>query len=114
MAVEKAYGEVGINMGILGALLESPGDYTLRANYNSDAFNINWAGFNPTSLSAAKTYVVDLARPYGFNNYYLGAEAPTVRWASPWLNAIRDSNYGDFLDEAAEQIVVNMTYWQKT
>jgi len=113
-AVEKAYGEVGLNMGIIGALLESPGDYSQRANDNSDAFLINWSGFNTIYLNNAKQYVVNLAKPYGFNNYYLGAEAPNVRWASPWLNAIRDSNYSDFLDEAAEQIEANMTWWNNT
>lgn len=113
-AVEKAYREVGIDMGIIGSLLESPGDYSQRANDNSDPFTINWLGFNPIYLNAAKTYVVDLAKPYGFSNYYLGAEAPNVRWASPWLNAIRDSNYGTFLDEVAEQVVANMTYWKNT
>ena len=101
-------------MGIIGALLESPGDYSRRTNDNGDPFTINWSGFNPIYLSNAKRYVVDLAKPYGFANYYLGAEAPNVRWASPWLNAIRDSNYGTFLDEAAEQVVANMTYWKKT
>jgi O-glycosyl hydrolase len=112
-AIEKAYHEVGINMGIIGSLLESPGDYSQRRNDNDDPFAINWNGFNPEYLKAAKRYLVDLAKPFGFSNYYLGAEAPNVRWASPWLAEIRRHDYNRFLDEVAEQVLANVTWWKE-
>src|SRR5260370_27516891 len=87
VGIDKAYKQVGINTGIIGSLLESPSDYKHAQNDNDDPFTINWRGFNADALKSAKKYVVDLARPYGFTKYYLGAEAPNIRWASPWLAA---------------------------
>jgi O-glycosyl hydrolase len=114
IAIEKAYREVGINMGTIGMLLESPGGWEQRRNDNSDPFTINWKGFDATGLKNARRYLVDLARPFGFTNYYLGAEAPNVRWWSPWLAAIRMQDYGRFLDEAAEQVLATVTFWKNT
>ncbi|HEV3330985.1 MAG TPA: glycoside hydrolase family 30 beta sandwich domain-containing protein [Bryobacteraceae bacterium] len=114
VAIDKAYHQVGINMGTIGTLLESPGSYDQRQNDNGDPFTINWAGFNPINLTQSKTFVIDLAKPFGFNDYYLGAEAPNVRWGSPWLAPIRQQNYSQFLDEAAEQVLANVSYWQST
>ena len=113
-AVEKAYHQVGINMGIAGSLIESPGDYSQRQNDNGDPFTINWAGFSTFYVDAAKQYLIDQAGPYGFKNYYLGAEAPNVRWGSPWLADIRTRDYGAYLDETAEQVLANVTYWKNT
>jgi len=113
-ATGKAFHEVGINMGIIGSLLESPGEYDQRRNDNDNPFDINWNGFNPKYLEAAKRYLLDLAKPYGFDNYFLGAEAPNVRWASPWLADIRQRDYNRFLDEAAEQVLANLTWWKNT
>jgi len=112
--VEKAYKQAGINLGIIGSLLESPSDYSRRQNDNDDPFTINWRGFNPDALKLAKKYVVDLAKPYGFTNYYLGAEAPNIRWASPWLADIRRRDYNLYLDEVAEQVLANVTFWKDT
>ena len=114
VAVDKAYHQVGINLGIIGSLLESPGDYSQRQNDNSDPFVINWAGFNSDSLKLAKKYVIDLAKPYGFTNYYLGGGAPNIRWASPWLAEIRRRDYGTYLDETAEQVLANVIFWKRT
>jgi hypothetical protein len=114
VAIDKAFHQVGINMGIIGGLLESPGGYNERQNDNNDPFTINWAGFNADRLTGTKRYLVDLAKPFGFTNYFLGAEAPNVRWQSPWLAAIRRQDYSRFLEEAAEQVLANATYWRDT
>src|SRR5262249_30996260 len=66
VAIDKAFHQVGINMGTIGALLESPGTYDQRQNDNSDPFNTNWAGFNADALVGVKKYLIDLAKPYGF------------------------------------------------
>ena len=112
--VDKAYRQVGINLGIIGSLLESRGGRNHLQNDNADPFTINWSGFDPENLTLAKKYVVDLAKPYGFTNYYLGAEAPNIRWASPWLADIRKRNYNTYLDEVAEQVLANVAYWKNT
>ena len=114
VAIDKAFHQVGINMGTIGGLLESPGSYDQRQNDNADPFAVSWPGFNADGLTGTKRYLVDLAKPFGFTNYYLGAEAPNVRWQSPWLAPIRQQDYGRFLDEAAEQVVANVTYWKNT
>jgi O-glycosyl hydrolase len=114
VAVEKAFHDVGINMGNVGAILESPGGWERRANDNSDPASINWKGFDTSALNTAGRYLIDLAKPFGFTNYYLGGESPNVRWASPWLDAIRKQDYDLFLDEVAEQVVASLTYWKKT
>jgi hypothetical protein len=111
-AVEAAYRDAGITMGSVGTLLESPGGWDERRNDNTDPLTINWKGFSATQLSATRRHVIDLAKPLGFTNYLLGAEAPNVRWASPWLAAIRNEDYSRFLDEAAEQVLANVTYWK--
>jgi len=112
--VDKAYRQVGINLGIIGSLLESPGGWDHLQNDNADPFTINWSGFDPEYLTLAKKYVVDLEKPYGFTNYYLGAEAPNIRWASPWLAGIRGRNSNTYLDEVAEQVLANVAYWKNT
>jgi O-glycosyl hydrolase len=112
--VEKAYGQVGLNLGRIGTVLESPGSYDQRQNDDNDPFHTNWAGFNTESLDQAKRYVVDLARPLGFSGYFLGGESPNVRWGSPWLASIRNQDYSRFLDEVAEHVLADLTYWKNT
>jgi O-glycosyl hydrolase len=111
-AVQKAYKEIGISTGGIGALLESPGGWDRRQNDNSDPFNVNWKGFDAAPLISTKRFVIDLARPLGYTNYFLGGETPNVRWASPWLANIRREDYNRFLDEAAEQVLATVTYWK--
>jgi uncharacterized protein (TIGR03437 family) len=113
-AIDNAYRQVGINIGTIGTLLESPGGWAQRQNDNGDPFLINWAGFDASQLDFTKRYLVDLAKPSGFTGYYLGQEGPNVRYGSPWLAAIRQQNYNQFLDEAAEQVIANVTYWKNT
>lgn len=115
IAIEKAFNQVGLNLGIVGELLESPSsDYSQRTNDNSDPFTINWSGFNSFTIANMRSFIVDLAKPYGYTAYSLGAEAPNVRWASPWLTPIRNQNYSAYLDEAAEQVLANVTWWKNT
>jgi uncharacterized protein (TIGR03437 family) len=114
IAIDKAFRQVGINMGSIGGLIESPGGYDQRQNDNGDPLTVNWAGFNADVLTGTKRFLVDLAKPLGFTNYYLGAEAPNVRWQSPWLAPIRQQDYSRFLDEAAEQVLANVAYWRNT
>jgi hypothetical protein len=113
-AVEKAYGEVRLNLGRLGTVLESPGSYDQRQNDDNDPFHTNWSGFNTEALDQARRYVVDLAKPFGFSGYFLGGESPNVRWGSPWLASIRNQDYSRFLDEVAEHVLADLTYWKNT
>jgi hypothetical protein len=114
IAIEKAYHQVGINMGTIGMLLESPGGWEQRRNDDNEPFTINWKGFDTSELKATHQYLVELAKPHGFTNYYLGAESPNVRWWAPWLAAIRNQDYNRFLDEAAEQVLATLTFWKQT
>jgi O-glycosyl hydrolase len=114
VAADKAFHQVGISMGSVGTLLESPGGFERRRNDDGDPFTLNWKGFDAAGLNAARHYLVDLAGRLGFTNYYLGAEAPNVRWGSPWLAEIRNRDYNRFLDEAAEQVLASVTYWKNT
>jgi O-glycosyl hydrolase len=114
IAVDKAYHEVGINLGTVGTILESPGGFDRRRNDDEDPENINWKGFDTTGLSAAGRYLIELAKPLGFTTYYPGGESPNVRWASPWLAVLRDQDYNRFLDEVAEQVLASMLYWKNT
>lgn len=112
-AIDAVYHQVGITMGNLeGAVLESPGTYERRANDNNDPFNINWSGFQTFMADAMKTKVVDLAQPFGFDNYFLGQKI-NVRWGSPWLDHIRRTDYNRYLDEAAEQVAAGQIYWRR-
>jgi O-glycosyl hydrolase len=110
-AIDVVYNQVGITMGNLeGALLESPDDWNARRNDNDDPFKINWSGFQTFNADTMKTKVVDVAQPLGFDNYFL-AQKINVRWASPWLDSIRQNNYDRYLDEAAEQVAAGQVYW---
>lgn len=113
-AIEAVYGQVGLTLGHLEAgLLESPGSYEQRANDNDDPFAVNWAGFQTFQADAMKQLVLDLARPLGFDNFSI-AQKVNVRWASPWLDAIRNADYERYLNEAAEQVVTGQIYWRDT
>ena len=113
IAIEKAYHQVGINMGTIGMLLESPGAWERRRNDDDDPFTINWKGFDTTALKATHQYLIEPAKAHGFSNYYLGAESPNVRWWAPWLAAVRNQDYNRFLDEAAEQVLATLTFWKE-
>lgn len=110
--IAAVYGEVAVTTGYLDtAILESPGTYDERRNDNADPSVIDWNGFQTFREDAVKTNIVDPAQPLGFTDYLL-AERINVRWASPWLAAIRTSDYDRFLNEAAEQVAAGQTYWR--
>lgn len=111
-AVRQVYAEIKLTTGNLeGALLESPGDYSQRRNDNSDPFNLNSSGFQTTWADYLKTKILDLAQPLGFNDFFL-AQKVNVRWASPWLDTIRSTNFNLYLDEVAEQVEAGHLYWR--
>ncbi|MBW8041941.1 MAG: hypothetical protein FVQ85_18340 [Planctomycetes bacterium] len=113
-AIDAVYNQVGISMGNLEvALLESPGSYKQRANDNNDPFKFNWKGFQTFRADVMKEKVVDLAEQFGFDNYFLGQKI-NVRWATPWLDHIRNTDYNCYLDEAAEQVAAGQIYWRDT
>lgn len=113
-AIEAVFGQVGISMGNLeGALLESPAGWSDRANDNDDPFYINWQGFQTTTADAMQQKLVKPAAKFGFDNYYLSQKV-NVRWASPWLDQLREQDYDRYLNEIAEQVTAGHLYWQKT
>ncbi len=111
-AIDAVYRQVRLNLGGLdGALLESPGNYEQRANDNDDPLTINWNGFQTFSADAIYSNVVVQAAPFGFTDYSLSQKI-NIRWASPWLENIRSTNYPLYLEEAAEQVVAQAEYWR--
>lgn len=111
-AIAAVYQQVGITTGNLdSAILESPGTYDQRQNDNGDPFLIKWSGFQTFRADAVKAGIVDRAAPFGFTDYFL-AEKINIRWASPWMDAIRKTDYSRYLDEAAEQVAAGQMYWR--
>jgi O-glycosyl hydrolase len=111
-AVEAIYQKVGINLGNLeGALLESPGSYEQRSNDNDDPNEFNWSGFQTFGADAMQSNLLALAKPYGFNGYYVNQRV-NIRWASPWLEELRNTDYPRYLEEAAEQVAAGNIYWR--
>jgi O-glycosyl hydrolase len=111
-AVEAIYQQVGLNLGnVAGGLLESPGSYEQRSNDNDDPDEFNWAGFQTFGADAIQSQVLAFAEPYGFNGYYIDQRV-NLRWASPWLAELRNTDYALFLEEAAEQVAAGHIYWR--
>jgi O-glycosyl hydrolase len=112
-AIDALFKEVGISMGNLeGALLESTGGWDNRKNDNLDPFNINWDGFETKAANAIQQKLVSPSASLGFNNYFLSQKV-NVRWASPWLNTLRQHDYERYLDEIAEQVVAGHLHWRE-
>lgn len=111
-AIDAIYRQVGINLGNLeGSLLESPGSYDQRSNDNSDPNEIDWARFQTYPADAILSNLLSLAEPLGFDGYYVNQRV-NIRWASPWLIELRDSDYDRYLEEAVEQVVAGNIYWR--
>jgi O-glycosyl hydrolase len=111
-AIDAVYNQVGINLGHLEAeLLESPGSYDQRANDNDDPAAIEWSGFQTAGAETMRNALLNLAAPLGFTGYYPAQEI-NVRWASPWLAHLRESDYDRYLGEAAEQVEAGVRFWQ--
>lgn len=111
-AIEAIYQQVGLNLGnVAAALLESPGSYEQRSNDNDDPDEFNWAGFQTFGADAIQSQLLAFAEPYGFNGYYIDQRV-NLRWASPWLAELRNTDYALFLEEAAEQVAAGHIYWR--
>jgi O-glycosyl hydrolase len=111
-AVEAVYQQVGLNLGNLeGALLESPGSYDERSNDNDDPDSIDWAGFQTFPADAIHSNLLALAEPFGFNDYFINQKV-NLRWASPWMEDLRTTDYARYLEEAAEQVAAGSIYWR--
>jgi len=115
-AIEAVYEQVGLTMGHLSVgLAETPADasdpWAERANDNSDPFAIDESGFNWSRSNASKEKIVDLAQPFGFDNYSLKSKI--------WLNGLdflaplRDSDYDRYLNECAEYVLAVLEHWKE-
>ena len=106
-AIEAVYGQVRLSMGNL-----EPGTLEQRGNDDNDPMHIESTGFDWRESRFLKEKIVDLARPYGFDNYSL---APMIDFRRMgWLKAIRSTDYNRFLDECAEHVVAEALYWRDT
>lgn len=111
-AIEAIYQQVGLNLGnVSGALLESPGSYDERANDNDDPNTFNWMGFQTFWADAIQSDLLVFAEPHGFDGYYVNQKV-NIRWASPWLEELRRTDYPRYLEEAAEQVAAGNIYWR--
>ena len=111
--IEAVYGQIGITMGHLDVgPYENfdPSSYT-TANDDGDPFTINWRAFNFVRSEGQKNGIVDLARPFGFDNFTIHS-GTNVRWSDPWMADIRKSNYRLYLDEMAENVVAPLIHWR--
>ena len=111
--IEAVYGQVSLTMGALEINPYENFDPSRNttANDDGDPFTFNWSAFNFVRSEGQKTGIVDLARPYGFDNFTLHS-GNNVRWANPWLADLRKTNYRLYLDEAAENVVAPLVYWR--
>lgn len=111
--IEAVYGQIGITMGHLDVSpFENFNPVTrATANDDEDPYTFNWAAFNFVRSDGQKTGIVDLARPYGFDNFTIHG-GTNARWADPWLATLRRSNYRRYLEEMAENVVAPLVYWR--
>jgi O-glycosyl hydrolase len=110
--IETIYQQVGLNLGnVEGALLESPGSYEQRSNDNGNPDEFNWTGFQTFWADTIQSDLLAFAEPYGFDGYYIDQKV-NVRWASPWLEELRSTDYSRYLEEAAEQVAAGSIYWR--
>src|SRR2546425_10226599 len=82
-----------------------------QANDDGDPFHFNWDGFNFVISDVLKQKLIDPARRFGFDDFYLGLEI-NVRWGSKWLKPIRNKDYTRYLDECAEQVLAAQIHWR--
>jgi O-glycosyl hydrolase len=116
-AVNAVYGQVHLttgntDAGVLEAPFNSENPWQAQANDDDDPFHFNWNGFNFKTLDAARTKLIDLAKPLGFADFYLGLRM-SVRFSNLWMKTLRTSNYNRYLDECGEQIAAGMIHWRE-
>ena len=111
--IEAVYGQIGLTMGHLevGPYENFDASRYTTANDDGDPATFNWGAFNFVRSDGQKTGIVDLARPYGFDNFTIHS-GTNVRWADPWLAGVRKTNYRLYLEEMAENVVAPLIYWR--
>ncbi len=108
-AIEKVYGQVGLSMGNVSlGIIETTAGWDGMQNDNNDPFAINPGRFQWTGSDAVKEKLVDLAEPYGFDNYYLHGGISS-RWANPWMRSL---SHQDYVDEGAEMLLAAAIHWR--
>ncbi len=112
-ALDALYNQVHLNMGNLevGPFESPPSALYSPANDDGDPKTLNPAGFNWTQSDNMMTKVVTPAKPFGFDNFWLGpAISETFEFA--WAKALRGSNYDRYLDECAEHVAALAIHWR--
>ncbi len=116
-AIEAAYGDVGLSLGLLNtALVETPADATdpfgQRENDNGDPVVLDPAGFNFAESDNLREKILIPAATYGYGDVTLGPLL-NLQTALPWLQSIRSADYTRYLDEAAENVLAVIQHWQE-
>lgn len=111
--IEAVYGQIGITMGHLDVSPFENFDPVTRATANDDddPNTFNWSAFNFVRSNGHKRGIVDLAQPFGFDNFTIHG-GTNARWADPWLADLRRSSYRRYLDEMAENVLAPLVYWR--
>ena len=120
-AIDAAFAQVRLNLGLAGTTLEGPPNTYPGSNDNSDPNVIDWSNVQGSEEDSFRRWIIDFpgisgktARQLGLIGYTLGGTVPNVRWGNPWMYDIRRTNYTLFIDEAAEQVLEDVSYYQRT
>jgi hypothetical protein len=120
------YGQLGLNLGQAGQLLEAPvPDFTRTQDSDPDPFVINWNGFQgwqeqdqhdnwinaPSTIQDGNGNSLT-AKQLGFTNYFLGSSFPNIRWENPWLDAIRRTDPATYRQKVAREVLAYELYYQ--
>jgi glucosylceramidase len=115
-AIEAAFGDVGLSLGLLNTgIIETPAGaadpFGQRANDNGDPSVSDPAGFDFRESGFVRQQVLLPAGAYGYDDLTLG---PLLNLQAPlsWLQPIRSAEYPRYLDEAAENVLALVRYWQ--
>jgi O-glycosyl hydrolase len=111
--IDAAYNQVRLNMGNLEVgPFEAPSTALYSpANDDGDPKTLNPAGFNWTQSDNMVNKVVNPAKPFGFDNFWIGpAISETYEFA--WAKALRGSDYSGYLDECAEHVAALAIHWR--
>ena len=112
--LDKLYNQVKLTMGNITTgnnEMDSSLTFGTSVNDDNDPFNYNWAGFNFKYSQNDTEFIINPSIQYGFNNYMLQGNINT-KWSCQWMNALRTSNYNQYLDECAEHVIAIHKYWR--
>ena len=112
-AIDALYGEVQLNMGNLEVgPFESPGTALYSpANDDADPFTFAPNGFTWIQSDNMLGQIVNLGRPKGFDNFWLGP-AISETFEFNWATSLRSSDYGRYLDECGEHVAALAIHWR--